>query len=99
MIKVKVNVNLEKEFNEISKKRKAEKLLSIIAALKAETPVDTGNARDNWFLEKNVIVNNVEYIQQLNEGTSQQAPAYFIEKTLLAQKGVRPSGTIVRFNK
>ena len=68
----------------------------LINALRGATPVDTGRARDGWHLEKDKIVNDVEYISDLNQGTSRQAPAYFVEKTLLAQKGVRPSGTIVR---
>ena len=41
-------------------------------------------------------LDEVEYISILNQGTSEQAPKYFIEKTVLAQQGVSPSGIIVK---
>jgi hypothetical protein len=68
----------------------------LIAKLAEETPKDTGEAAAGWRQEGNAIVNDVEHIENLNDGSSEQAPAYFIEKTLLSQPGVRPSGTIVR---
>ena len=60
--------------------------------LKAVTPVKTGKARKGWqskidltrrgkFLS-GTIFNQVEYIDVLNRGHSQQAPSYFIEQTL-----------------
>ena len=61
------------------------------------TPVDTGYAQSQWRKdEKGNIVNDADYIDRLNAGTSQQAPAYFIEQTLLAHQGVHPNGTIVK---
>ena len=65
-------------------------------ALKAATPIDTGKARAGWTETNKGLENNVEYISDLNMGTSSQAPVYFIEKTLLAHEGVNPSGVIVR---
>lgn len=66
--------------------------------LKDKTPVDTGLARDSWvFTEKDKrfdITNDVEYIKYLNQGSSQQAPARFIESTAL--KYGKPIGTIVQ---
>jgi hypothetical protein len=67
----------------------------LIQALKAATPVDTGQARDGWRYEDGKIINDVEYISELNEGTSKQAPAYFIERTLLAHSQVDSNGVIV----
>lgn len=96
MIKVTVNLNLEKDFRKEVSKQAQVKLSNAVIALKNATPVDTGNARDNWKVEGNKIINEVEYIEHLNAGSSKQAPVYFIEKTLLAQRGIRPSGTIVR---
>jgi hypothetical protein len=71
-------------------------MLSLVNSLKKATPVDTGKARDGWHQENNAIVNEVEYIDYLNEGTSQQAPAYFIEQTVLSHPGVKPNGIIVK---
>ena len=60
--------------------------------LKMVTPVDTGLARKSWDNRVNLtrrgkflsgtIFNDVEYIDILNQGHSQQAPSYFIEQTL-----------------
>lgn len=51
------------------------------------TPIDTGFARGEWkLLNKGASVeisNDAPYIQYLNNGTSRQAPANFIEKTAL----------------
>lgn len=96
MIKISVNLDLNQKFNNLLSRRKAEKLQSIVNKLKDATPVDTGNARDNWKTDGKTISNEVDYIDHLNAGSSKQAPAFFIEKTLLAQPGVYPSGTIVR---
>jgi hypothetical protein len=60
--------------------------------LKIVTPVDTGEAREGWQFEierssfgkfkGGTILNNVEHIEYLNRGHSQQAPSYFIEQVL-----------------
>ena len=96
MIKVTSNFDLNKSFLSAVSDRKVKKLKEILKALQEATPIDTGNARENWRIEKDKIVNDTEYIDVLNAGSSKQAPAYFIEKTLLTQQGVYPSGTIVR---
>lgn len=96
MINVKIKGNLLKEYLEARNKLADKVIDKSLSALKEETPVDTGKARDGWVRKGNTIENPVEYISHLNEGSSQQAPKYFIEKTLLAQKGVVPRGTIVR---
>ena len=72
------------------------KIDELLNSLKEATPVDTGNARDGWTIEKNSIVNHVEYIDELNGGSSKQAPSHFIERTLLSKDGVRPNGVIVK---
>jgi uncharacterized protein (UPF0333 family) len=61
--------------------------------LRTVTPVDTGKARSGWENtktnlsieneDKGTIFNNVEYISFLNQGTSKQAPKYFIEQVLI----------------
>lgn len=97
--------NVEAEFKKLFDKRTVltkEQALLNVTLLKTElqnkTPVDTGLARSSWEIkEENQnynIENNVEYIQYLNEGSSKQAPAYFIESTAL-KYGV-PIGPIVQ---
>ena len=96
MIKVRITGDLKKEFDALTEKGKAAKMESLVNALAAATPIDTGEARQGWHIVGDSIVNNVEYIESLNSGSSQQAPSHFIEQTLLTQQGVSPSGTIVR---
>jgi hypothetical protein len=100
MIKVKgIKSTLRKidvEFSRFEKDNKSKILNSLINRLIEATPIDTGNAKENWKLESNKIINETEYISYLNEGSSQQAPRFFIEKTVLAHEHVRPSGMIVK---
>lgn len=58
--------------------------------LRKSTPIDTGEARDGWEMDRAVsvddiarITNDVEHIVDLNRGTSQQAPRFFVESTLM----------------
>lgn len=90
MLKVKVS------FKSSVQKDLDKKLKLLEESLRENTPVDTGRARDGWHIANGNLVNPVEYIDRLNEGSSTQAPAHFVEKTLLSHQGVNPSGTIVR---
>jgi len=87
---------LDEQIKKLSEEGKDKKVDEMVDALRLATPVDTGKARDGWRVINDVIVNDVDYIDKLNEGTSQQAPSHFIERTLLAVEGVSPNGTIVR---
>ena len=65
-------------------------VLNAYLELRKATPVDTGEAKDGWKLERAVSVddiarieNAVEHIVYLNDGHSQQAPRYFVEQTLM----------------
>lgn len=62
------------------------------------TPIDTGEAMRGWVTSiingKVTITNSVPHIAILNQGHSQQAPAYFVERILL-QNG-RAVGTLVK---
>ena len=73
------------------------KVSEMTAELSSVTPVDTGNARDSWSYSRSfdgfVVRNTAPYIHRLNEGSSKQAPAYFVERTAL--KYGLPLGTIV----
>lgn len=70
-----------------------------IAELQEATPVDTGFAASNWSYRvqgKTIILeNDTAYIELLNKGSSQQAPAFFIESIVL--KYGTPSGPIVTY--
>lgn len=83
------------KFNTELAARKKKVLHKLVDELKAATPVDTGVARDGWEIEDGKIVNKVDYIDDLNSGSSTQAPSHFIERTLLAHQGVHANGTIV----
>jgi hypothetical protein len=95
MIKIKNNLNLKKELNEQANLAKDIIVKKLIKDLKEETPVDSGAARDGWKYTGRSIMNDVPYIDDLNRGTSKQAPSYFIEKTLLKSLAVKPNGIIV----
>jgi len=82
-IKGDINEEFEKELNRLLKD------------LKDATPVDTGKARDAWRREGTKLVNSVEYMEELNGGSSKQAPRHFIEQTVL-RRGFKPKGNIVK---
>lgn len=73
---------------------------TVIAKLKENTPVDSGEARDGWSLIQEgktfSIANEVEHISLLNEGHSMQAPSHFVEMTVLQVPNVKPNGVIIR---
>lgn len=96
MINIRFTGNLKEELKTKTEEAKQKRMAQLVQALKDATPVDTGNARDHWVSQGDKIINEVDYIEQLNQGSSKQAPEHFIEKTLLAQKDIIPSGTIVR---
>lgn len=97
MIRVRYDLKaVKRKLLEVQEKIVQQKREEAIEKLKASTPVDTGEARDGWHLENGAAVNSVEHIANLNSGSSRQAPAYFIEKTLLLN-GFKPNGTIVSY--
>lgn len=99
MIKVSLKFDLEKEIKKEAEKIKKVKIEKMIEALKEATPVDTGRARDGWYSDGDLIKNDVEYINELNHGSSKQAPSHFIEKTLLSDVGIKPTGVIVKYTR
>lgn len=93
-VKSKNNLAMLLEIN----KAKLAKSAEVIKVLQSNTPVDTGRARAGWTYEDSTIINNVEYIDGLNRGSSRQAPAFFIERSVLSVPGVKANGTIVDYN-
>lgn len=67
----------------------------LVTALANATPKDTGYAASRWKVEGNSITNDAGYLDELNAGSSKQAPAHFVETTLLANSNVIPNGVIV----
>lgn len=95
-LKEKTKNTLDSRRREVSRK--------IVDRLKDATPVDTGAARDAWKLQTGLfdvtsITNEKEYISDLNAGSSKQAPAHFIEQTVLNIDGVKPNGAVVKYDK
>ena len=95
-IGVKISPLLKKQLGARLAAEEKRVLDAAVEALQEATPVDTGYAESRWTHDGKHIINDAEYIARLNEGHSEQAPAYFVEQTLLSQKGIVPSGTIVR---
>jgi hypothetical protein len=99
MIKVKGIQNtmqeLKKSLDAQTERGKISTINNLVLKLKEATPVDTGEARDGWMRKGNKIVNDVEHIAFLNQGSSMQAPSHFIEKALLVERGIKPSGIVV----
>ena len=88
--------SIREKMNDIMSRGVETKKSVLLDDLRNATPVDTGEARNGWRKTRDGLENSVDHISPLNEGTSQQAPAYFIEKTLLTHRDVLPSGIIVR---
>jgi hypothetical protein len=95
---------IEREFAKLlqsrdfeSKKQARIEVSNMVSELRQQTPVDTGLARASWKSSESdkyfLVENTTDYIQYLNEGSSKQAPARFIESTAL--KYGNPIGTIV----
>jgi len=92
---------INKEVDHITRERLVEQTLGLLTELRADTPVDTGLAKQSWEVlgatpvGNNIAIdirNPVPYIGDLNRGSSKQAPAHFIEKAAL--KYGTPIGTI-----
>jgi len=94
LIKLKVTNNLEQEIAKAVEAKALKAKQALVEKLAAATPVDTGRARNGWRLEGDKIINDVDYISELNHGSSKQAPSHFIEKTILADSTFKLNGSI-----
>ena len=90
-----VMAEITAQLNAAKQKKTQDEIASLIDDLKEATPIDTGFAREEWKLENGKIVNGADYIDDLNAGSSKQAPAYFIEQTVISHDHVKPNGVIV----
>ena len=96
MIRVKGTNSVMRDYKKSLKLKMNSKLNTLVGKLSLATPKDTGEAAAGWRHDGQKIVNDVDHIDRLNEGSSKQAPAHFVEATILADSGVHPNGTIVR---
>lgn len=69
----------------------------LVVNLAKATPVDTGVASHGWQIRDGKIVNDIDYLSELNAGSSKQAPAFFVEKVILAAPEVTIKGSIVTY--
>lgn len=81
------NLDLEDDLNDqLVDDVRAKMGLDLLGGLQAVTPVDTGTARNGWQLsvagKQTVVENMVPYIGVLNDGSSKQAPAGFVENEI-----------------
>jgi hypothetical protein len=86
---------LKKEFDEQILKAEKQKAAAALERVARETPVKTGKARASWRLERHTVVTDCDYMNDLNRGSSVQAPMYFIEQAILQDVSLKPNGTIV----
>jgi len=81
----------------VSKTNMQLQLAVMLALLKRATPKDTGYASSVWHIEGSFprfrVRNDASYIEYLNNGSSKQAPAFFVEH--IALRFGKPYGTIV----
>lgn len=88
---------LGKRLEEVSQEEARRAVSKMTDELRNATPVDTGLAKSSWVTtempKKFYVENTTEYIQYLNEGSSNQAPPRFIES--IALKYGKPLGIIV----
>lgn len=94
-MKIKIQLkNVDRTFRELRKDQEIEietqsdiQVARLMQDLVDETPIDTGEARASWGMNKlnkdYIIRNTAEHIKYLNEGSSKQAPARFIESVAL----------------
>lgn len=80
-----ISIEINKDLDDIFK--------DLLRNLKRETPVDKGTARRGWKYDKQpkgdkvktinrVIVNEVPYIEYLDQGSSKQAPNGIVEQAI-----------------
>ena len=95
-MKVKLTGDIFAEYDKAHKVISDKIKKEIVANLKEATPVDTGEARDSWASDANGVYNTADHIIDLNRGSSQKAPAHFVERAILSVNGVKPNGIVVR---
>jgi len=89
-------IELKKDFKADARTKTKRVQRGLFNDIRAGNPVDTGRSRDGWRMTEDSIENDVPYVSIINKGTSKRAGLRFIEKAVLRNPKVRPSGIIVR---
>ncbi|MBT2244574.1 hypothetical protein JQK15_13600 [Sphingobium sp. BHU LFT2] len=82
-----IRIDITSQIMQLAREKADEIALNIYGDLLAETPVDTGQAKQGWTLDdsgKKVITieNRVPYIERLATGWSDQAPDGWIDEII-----------------
>ena len=76
-----------KSVDTLTNKELRKRVTAMVLKLKALTPKDTGFASSRWEISGQVprlrVINDASYIEYLNQGSSKQAPSFFIESVAL----------------
>ncbi|MDH5182272.1 MAG: hypothetical protein OEX12_00145 [Gammaproteobacteria bacterium] len=88
--------DIRQQMKREAEREKRKVLKALLQDIKEENPVDTGKSRNGWYILGNSIRNDVDYVEVLNNGTSTREGSRFVEKAVLKNRKVRPSGIIVR---
>jgi hypothetical protein len=86
VIRINIPRDITADLMQVAKDRADKLAFDIVGDLLAETPVDTGQAKNGWTMDDSgdviTIENRIPYIERLNQGHSKQAPAGFVEEII-----------------
>lgn len=81
-----IRIDITSQIMQLAKEKADEIALNIYGDLLAETPVDTGQAKQGWTLDDSgaviTIENRIPYIERLAHGWSDQAPDGWIDEII-----------------
>jgi len=66
---------------DITDEMEEEFLKESLKRIKARTPVQSGTARDGWFIKSGSIFNRVDYVKFLELGTWKMRPIAMVKRT------------------
>ena len=68
----------------MSEAQRRKLLQRLLREVKAATPVKTGQLRDGWYLDGDILRNDVPYAEYVNDGTPKMAPRDMTGRALAA---------------
>lgn len=86
---------LKSDLAKFVKEQEQQKRIETLNRVKLATPVKTGFAKNSWKIQNRMISSDCSYVDDLNRGSSRQAPSNFIETAILQDSSLIPNGTIV----
>ena len=86
MLKISVNSRIIPFFRRLKLSTSKRLAIDIFKGVKKLTPVDTGRAKRGWRMLRRrfgmIVINNVPYINYLDQGSSKKAPRGMTKPTL-----------------